>query len=206
MSELSSYQASGGGAFLVVPLSHTGKLPDLYPLCRAHTAPVLDTAFSPFSDTLIASSGEDGKVVLTQVDEDKLTAALRSEKPEVSDLEPTASLGGHVRKVGHLKWHPLAQNVLASASMEVKVWDVEKASCVVELPQQPDIVGSMSFNWTGTLLATRVFNGFPWNLSQDSQRGFCAGRAKTRNYGCTTCDPASKKPWSIPTPVSRGLE
>ncbi|KAH9813567.1 hypothetical protein DFH28DRAFT_332476 [Melampsora americana] len=149
-----NYQASGGGAFLVAPLSHTGKLPDLYPLCRAHTAPVLDTSFSPFSDTLIASSGEDGKVVLTQIDEDKLNAALRSEKPEVSDLEPTVRLNGHVRKAGHVKWHPVAENVLASASLEVKVWDVEKGSCVVELPQQPDMVGSMSFNWTGTLLAT----------------------------------------------------
>lgn len=151
-----SYQASGGGAFLVTPLSHTGKLPDLYPLCRAHTAPVLDTSFSPFADNLIASSGEDGKVVLTQIDEDKLSAALRAEKPEVSDLEPTVRLSGHGRKAGHVKWHPVAENVLASASLEVKVWDVEKGTCAVELPQQPDMVGSMSFNWTGTLLATCV--------------------------------------------------
>ncbi|MBW0543195.1 hypothetical protein O181_082910 [Austropuccinia psidii MF-1] len=149
-----NYQASGGGAYLVVPLSHTGKLPDLYPLCRAHTAPVLDTCFSPFSDTLIASSGEDGKVVLTHVDEDKLSAALRLEKPEVNDLDPILRLSGHGRKAGHVKWHPVAENVLASASLEVKIWDVEKAACVIELPQQPDMVGSMSFNWTGTLLAT----------------------------------------------------
>jgi coronin-1B/1C/6 len=151
-----SYQASGGGAFLVVPLTHTGKLPDLYPLCRAHTAPVLDTSFSPFSDTIIASSGEDGKIVLTQIDEDRLTAALRIEKPEVNDLEPVLRLPGHVRKAGHVKWHPVAENVLATSSLEVKIWDVEKAACVVELPQQADMVGSMSFNWTGTLLATLV--------------------------------------------------
>ncbi|PLW08022.1 hypothetical protein PCASD_22502 [Puccinia coronata f. sp. avenae] len=149
-----NYQASGGGAFLVVPLTHTGKLPDLYPLCRAHTAPVLDTSFSPFSDTIIASSGEDGKIVLTQIDEDRLTAALRIEKPEVNDLEPVLRLPGHVRKAGHVKWHPVAENVLATSSLEVKIWDVEKAACVVELPQQADMVGSMSFNWTGTLLAT----------------------------------------------------
>ncbi|CAH7687104.1 hypothetical protein BY996DRAFT_6710189 [Phakopsora pachyrhizi] len=149
-----NYQASGGGAFLVVPLTHTGKLPDLYPLCRAHTAPVLDTSFSPFSDNLIASSGEDGKVVITQIDENKLTAALRTEKAEVSDLEPLLRLAGHGRKAGHVRWHPIAENVLASASLEVKLWDVEKNTCAVELPQQPDMVASMSFNWTGTLLAT----------------------------------------------------
>ncbi|KAH9448822.1 hypothetical protein Pst134EA_028117 [Puccinia striiformis f. sp. tritici] len=149
-----NYQASGGGAFLVVPLTHTGKLPDVYPLCRAHTAPVLDTSFSPFSDTLIASSGEDGKIVLTHIDEDRLTAALRIEKPEVNDLEPVLRLSGHVRKAGHVKWHPAAENVLASSSLEVKIWDVEKAACVVELAQQPDMVGSMCFDWTGNLLAT----------------------------------------------------
>ncbi|POV95096.1 hypothetical protein PSTT_16466, partial [Puccinia striiformis] len=149
-----NYQASGGGAFLVVPLTHTGKLPDVYPLCRAHTAPVLDTSFSPFSDTLIASSGEDGKIVLTHIDEDRLTAALRIEKPEVNDLEPVLRLSGHVRKAGHVKWHPAAENVLASSSLEVKIWDVEKAACVVEFAQQPDMVGSMCFDWTGNLLAT----------------------------------------------------
>lgn len=149
-----NYQASGGGAFLVVPLSHTGKLPDLYPLCRAHTAPVLDAAFSPFDDHLIASTGEDGKIVLTQIDEDKLMAALRHERPEVNDLEPILRLPGHIRKAGHVKWHPVAQNVLASSGLEVKVWDLEKGVCAVELPQQPDLIGSMSFNWTGTLLAT----------------------------------------------------
>ena len=155
-----SYQASGGGAYLVVPLSHTGKLPDLYPLCRAHTAPVLDTSFSPFSENLIASSGEDGKVVLTNVDEDRLTTALRIEKPEVNDLEPVQRLSGHVRKAGHVKWHPVAENVLASASLEVRIWDVEKATCAVELPQKPDMVGRMSFNfnWTGPLLATLVIS------------------------------------------------
>ncbi|KAI9617785.1 hypothetical protein H4Q26_012649 [Puccinia striiformis f. sp. tritici PST-130] len=138
------------------PLTHTGKLPDVYPLCRAHTAPVLDTSFSPFSDTLIASSGEDGKIVLTHIDEDRLTAALRIEKPEVNDLEPVLRLSGHVRKAGHVKWHPAAENVLASSSLEVKIWDVEKAACVVEFAQQPDMVGSMCFDWTGNLLATSV--------------------------------------------------
>jgi coronin-1B/1C/6 len=70
-----NYQVSGGGAFLVCPLSHTGKLPDvrfqtfsvdtlqscaqIYPLARAHTAPVLDTAWNPFHEDIVASAGED---------------------------------------------------------------------------------------------------------------------------------------------------
>jgi coronin-1B/1C/6 len=37
------------------------KLPDQLPLARAHTAPVLDTAWSPFNDNVVVSGGEDGK-------------------------------------------------------------------------------------------------------------------------------------------------
>jgi hypothetical protein len=46
------------------PPSPTGfpqKLPDILPLARGHTAPVLDTAWSPFDDSLVTSAGEDGK-------------------------------------------------------------------------------------------------------------------------------------------------
>lgn len=117
---------------------------------------MLDTAFNPFDDDLVASSGEDGKVVLTRIDEGKLFAALRSEKAEVVDLEPVARLSGHTRKAGLVKWHPAAEGLLASAGLDIKVWDVEKGAAAVEMPQQPDLVQSMSFNWTGTLLATSV--------------------------------------------------
>lgn len=54
----------GGGAFAVIPLSERGKLPDLIPLFKGHSGPVLDTDFNPFNDSLIASGSEDGKVYL----------------------------------------------------------------------------------------------------------------------------------------------
>jgi len=38
-----NWDASGGGAFAVIPLSEKGKLPDQIPLFRGHTAAVLDT-------------------------------------------------------------------------------------------------------------------------------------------------------------------
>ena len=52
----------GGGAFAVVPLEEHGKLPDLIPLFKGHSAPVLDTDFNPFNDRVLASASEDGKV------------------------------------------------------------------------------------------------------------------------------------------------
>lgn len=89
-------QSSGGGAFLVNLLSKTGKVPDIFPLCRAHTAPVLDTAWNPFNDDIIASAGEDGKVAITQISEEIL---LQGWDPEVEsqDIEPVTRLPGHGR-------------------------------------------------------------------------------------------------------------
>ena len=52
----------GGGAFAVVHLEEHGKLPDLIPLFKGHSAPVLDTDFNPFNDRVLASASEDGKV------------------------------------------------------------------------------------------------------------------------------------------------
>lgn len=38
-----NWEAGGGGAFAVVPLSERGRLPERIPLFRGHTAVVLDT-------------------------------------------------------------------------------------------------------------------------------------------------------------------
>lgn len=58
-------------AFVVLPLfspftppapaGFPSKLPDILPLCRGHTGPVLDTKWNPFNDNVVASAGEDGK-------------------------------------------------------------------------------------------------------------------------------------------------
>ena len=38
-----NWEASGGGAFAVIPINEKGRLPDQLPLFRGHTAVVLDT-------------------------------------------------------------------------------------------------------------------------------------------------------------------
>ena len=149
-------QVSGGGAVGVVPLHATGKLPDVFPLFRGHTAPVLDSAFSPFDDSLLATSGEDGRVSLCRIDEGILEEALLGQ-PDVPDLKNLLNEGsklGHGRKAGHVLFHPTAENVLASSSYEVKLWDINAADCKVEFEQQSDMVASMAFDYTGSNLAT----------------------------------------------------
>ncbi|KAM0788444.1 hypothetical protein ACM66B_001578 [Microbotryomycetes sp. NB124-2] len=125
-----NYQSSGGGAFLVTPLDVTGKLPDVFPLCRSHTGPVLDTAWSPFDDSLIASASEDSRVAITRIDDAVLRDAWSGDSNEVHDLVPFVTLSGHGRKVGHVAWHPTAQGLLTSASNDIKLWDVESQKAV----------------------------------------------------------------------------
>ncbi|KAF7356158.1 Coronin [Mycena venus] len=141
-----NWNASGGGAFAIVPLpspfnatGFTYKLPDSLPLARSHTAPVLDTDWSPHNDRIVASGGEDGKVMIWKVD------------PEVFEG------WGLEGWVGQVLFHPTASNVVASASGEhtVKLWDLAN-------PEDPrtvlgghgDAIQSLAFNPTGTLLAT----------------------------------------------------
>ncbi|BGP38477.1 Coronin-like protein crn1 [Rhodotorula kratochvilovae] len=149
-----NWQASGGGAFLVSPLDLTGKLPDVFPLVRAHTAPVLDTAWSPFDDELVASVGEDGKLALTRVDDAILREAWSGDRKDVPDLEPLWRQNAHGRKAGHVRFHPSASSVLATASNDVKIWDLEAQKATLQSETHADMVQSFDWDWCGGVYAT----------------------------------------------------
>ncbi|KAF8448716.1 microtubule binding protein [Boletus edulis BED1] len=160
-----NWSASGGGAFAVLPLPSPygptihdipSKLPDIIPLARTHTAPVLDTAWSPANDTLVASASEDGTSLLWKVS-DSLFEDWTSDGWEPQDLEPVARVDVSPKKVGQVLWHPTAANVLATASGEhlVKLWDLADPSRPRSiLNSHGDTIQSLAFNLTGTILAT----------------------------------------------------
>ncbi|KAI1504171.1 hypothetical protein F5X99DRAFT_52945 [Biscogniauxia marginata] len=147
-----NWEASGGGAFAVIPANEKGKLPDVIPLFRGHTATVLDTDWNPFNDRVIASASDDGKVMIWQVPQD---FTLFTDAEEPADVSPVAKLTGHTRKVGQVLFNPAAENILASASgdLSIKVWDIGTGSTALTL-RHPDIVQSLSWNASGTLLVT----------------------------------------------------
>ncbi|KAG5361942.1 Coronin-like protein crn1 [Yarrowia sp. C11] len=148
-----NWEASGGGAFAVIPLSHKGKLPDQIPLFRGHTSAVLDTDFNPFNDQVIASASDDGKIGIWKVPDDY--RIVYEPEEEIEDVAPVAKLSGHQRKVGHVKFHPTANNVLASSSADytVKLWDVEAQKAHQSLAHK-DIITSFDYNQDGTLMVT----------------------------------------------------
>ncbi|KAI8340432.1 hypothetical protein BC941DRAFT_500067 [Chlamydoabsidia padenii] len=143
-----NWQSSGGGAFAVIPLSTVGKLPENYPLYRGHTGPVLDTAFNPFNDYVVASGAEDSKVMIWNIPEEY--------DENLEEVTPVLKLSGHQRKVGQVLFHPVADNVLASASTDltIKLWDIEKGQERQEITGHTEIIQSLAWNHNGSLIAT----------------------------------------------------
>ena len=159
-----NWNASGGGAFAVLPINRPGKLPDIYPLCRGHTATVLDTAFSPFQDNLVASASDDGTIGLWNIDDANFEQLDWSDKERernggLNDFQPTARVSGGARKIGQVVWHPTASNLLAAATGDhvVKLFDVSHASTASSSPSISlrgftDTIQSLDWDWTGTTL------------------------------------------------------
>ncbi|KAJ8583702.1 microtubule binding protein [Rhizopogon salebrosus TDB-379] len=159
-----NWNASGGGAFAILPLpspfapvpNFPYKLPDVIPLARSHTAPVLDTDWSPHNDSIVASAGEDGKVMIWKV-ESSAFEDWGQDHWVPQDFDPVARIDASPRKIGQVLFHPTASNVLASASGEytVKLWDLadtDRPRSV--LTGHGDMIQSFAFNLTGTLMAT----------------------------------------------------
>ncbi|KAJ2551636.1 Coronin-like protein crn1 [Coemansia sp. RSA 1933] len=175
-----NWNAGGGGAFCVVPHALVGKLRGEFPLFSAHAGAVLDTAFSPFDDDVIASAAEDHQVMIWRVPKDL-------EEREEDVTEPAVVLGGHGRKVGHVVWNPVAEGVLAVSSSDntVKIWDVQTGQVRQTLSGFKDAIMWIAWNHTGTLLAAtcrdkklRVFDARSGDLLQegDSHTGVKGSR------------------------------
>ncbi|KAJ1648225.1 Coronin-like protein crn1 [Coemansia asiatica] len=143
-----NWNSGGGGAFCVVPHDQAGKLRGDFPLFAGHAGTVLDTAFSPFDDDVIASGAEDHQAMVWRVPDD-----LPEREEDVT--QPMVTLGGHGRKVGHVAWNPVAADVLAVASSDatVRLWDVQQQRIAVTLQGFKDAILSIGWSQDGRSMA-----------------------------------------------------
>ncbi|XP_051552450.1 uncharacterized protein coro1cb isoform X2 [Myxocyprinus asiaticus] len=141
-------EASGGGAFLVLPLQKTGRIDKAYPTVCGHTGPVLDIDWCPHNDHVIASGSEDCAVMVWQIPENGLTSPLS---------EPVVVLEGHSKRVGIVTWHPTARNVLLSAGCDnlIIIWNVGTGEALINLEDMhPDVIFSVCWSRNGSLICT----------------------------------------------------
>ncbi|XP_065709177.1 coronin-6 isoform X5 [Patagioenas fasciata] len=141
-------ESGGGGAFIVLPLSKTGRVDKNYPLVTGHTAPVLDIDWCPHNDNVIASASEDTTVMVWQVPD---------YVPVRNITDPVVTLEGHSKRVGIISWHPTARNVLLSAGCDnlVILWNVGTGEMLLALEDMhTDLIYNVGWNRNGSLLVT----------------------------------------------------
>lgn len=136
----------GGGPVQILNASAVGRAPLSAPKLTVHKAKVLDFAFNPFNDNLIATGGEDCYIKLSQIPEGGLKENLTT---------AAVSFAGHEKKITNLRWHPTANNILTSASHDrtVKLWDASTGSEVLSYDGFEDTVFNFDYNRNGSQLA-----------------------------------------------------
>jgi len=68
------------------------------------------------------------------------------------------TLKGHKRKVGVVKFHPVVENLIATAGQDydVKIWDIEKGTPLFSTPGHSNIIQSLDWNYNGSLLCSNA--------------------------------------------------
>ncbi|XP_064648439.1 coronin-1B-like isoform X2 [Lineus longissimus] len=131
-------EAGGGAAFMILPLSQTGRVKTDQPTVDGHKGKVLDIKWNPFDDNLIASCSEDTSAKVWQVEE----------KKDGVYAKLCVDLVHHQKKVTHIEWHPTAKNVLLTAGADkmIYIWDLMKPEIMFQF-EFPDCDSFLSFNF-----------------------------------------------------------
>uniref|UniRef100_A0A182VT39 Coronin n=1 Tax=Anopheles minimus TaxID=112268 RepID=A0A182VT39_9DIPT len=109
--------AGAGGKIAVLELNDPGRLPDGVIPTLVNIQNIMDFQWDPFDPHRLAVACDDGSVKLWRIPAGGLTEPTN---------EPEALLVAHTDKIYIMRFHPLAQNVLLTAStdMVMKLWDL----------------------------------------------------------------------------------
>lgn len=128
--------------------SKVGRVDLNAPKVAGHKQDVLEIAWNPFNDNIIASSSEDATVKIWEIPDGGLVENL---------TQPLLTLEGvHQRRVGHVAWNPVAANILLSASHDhiIAIWNLESGEAINVIECHPDLIFSISWNHNGSKIAT----------------------------------------------------
>ncbi|CAH1716522.1 unnamed protein product [Chironomus riparius] len=141
-----------GGKIAVFELSKTGRLPDGVIPCLVNGNSTMDYQWDPFDSRILAVGCDDGRVKIWNIPEDGLTESTNS---------PTQEFGAHAEKISFIKFHPLAKNVLLTASYDLtlKIWDLNDLSEKITLKGHTDQIYCFCWSPCGKYGATVCRDG-----------------------------------------------
>lgn len=145
--------SSGSGSVLVYSRKSPIKVPTDPPVVTGHKDLIVDTQFSPFKSTLLATASNDATVRLWEIPEEGL----------VKNLSKETALLQHDKKINLIQFHPTVENVLLSSSLDFKMrlWDINSPNKAIrEIDGHTDLVQSFSWNLEGGAFVSSCRDGF----------------------------------------------
>lgn len=127
----------GGGPLVVGRHDRPGRFEDgNSPILKGHSGTILDTEWSPFDDSMLATASEDSTIKLWSIPDDwepTNDKGLGNQGEDFSDS--LMQLDGHRKKVTLIRFHPTASNTMLSTSADytVKTWDIESGTAISSL-------------------------------------------------------------------------
>lgn len=150
-------------------LSKGGRLPDGVIPCLVNGINIMDFQWDPFDANTLVVACDDGRVKIWTIPEDGLNESTN---------EPTHEFPAHSEKISFIKFHPLAKNILLTASydMTLKIWDLSDMSEKICLKGHTDQIYCFAWSPCGKFGATvckdgkiRIYN--PRKSSNPVQEG-----------------------------------
>ena len=149
----------GGGLVYVGRHDRPGRfVPGSTPTLHGHQGSILDFEWSPFDDAMLATASEDTTIKIWSVPEEWEPIDIKGVNNSSGEdiTESMVDLVGHTKKVNLLRFHPTANNVLASTSSDytVKLWDVEAGHELVTFDDMQDLCQDIVWDYKGDNYAT----------------------------------------------------
>jgi len=124
----------GGGPLVVGRHDRPGRFEDgASPILKGHSGTILDTEWSPFDDSMLATASEDCTIKFWSIPDDWEPTDEKGMGKKGDDFSDSLmELDGHRKKVTLIRFHPTASNAMLSTSADytVKTWDIESGTAV----------------------------------------------------------------------------
>ncbi|XP_076446220.1 coronin-7-like [Babylonia areolata] len=145
-----------GGIIAVLELSKPGRLGDTadeLPTIQ-NGSKVADLVWDPFDCTRLVVACDNAKINVWRVPPEGFPVGP-------SQMEPEFRLMGHMEKIYFVRFHPVAKDIIMSASydMTVRMWNLDTRSEVMQLQGHQDQVFSLAWSPCGKQCATVCKDG-----------------------------------------------